>query len=395
MTLYNQGVGGDHQTATAIIAASDSLHQEQADYVCSGSNDQVEINSAIDELSATGGSISLLDGTFLIEDPIPLKAKPIKLYGAGMDSTLLLLGANVDDSLIKYTESTNQTFITVEDLTLDGNKTENSAGSGIHIAPGGGCHVWDAVFKNIFIKECKDSGFITNDAHYYILDHVIIEYCDGTNAMSLAGGQGPYMRNCLIKLNAQRGLHSGADQLIVDGCHFIENGKEGSLIETETIRFVGNTFAHNSKGNTGVHSDLWIPSWAHKTTVVGNVFVGTDHLHAVKVDGNYNLIENNRFEGTTGIAVNDSGTGNQIRDNIGFVTENSGTATLLSAGTSIVVPHGLTVTPVAGDIVVTPMEAWGNMTTYYIGNYGATNFTIYSPIAPGQDVDFAWKAIVL
>jgi hypothetical protein len=83
------------------------------------------------------------------------------------------------------------------------------------------------------------------------------------------------------------------------------------------------------------------------------------------------------------------------RNNAGLITENSGTATLVNGQTSIAVAHGLAVTPVAGDIVVTPIEAWGNMTQFYIGNYTATHFTVYANINPGQDVDFAWRAIVL
>jgi len=90
------------------------------------------------------------------------------------------------------------------------------------------------------------------------------------------------------------------------------------------------------------------------------------------------------------------GTSNfMLRNNIGFTTENSGTATLANGTTSIAVNHGLDVTPSAGDIVVTPIEDWGNMTKFWIGNYTSTQFTIYADQDPGQDVDFAWKAIVL
>lgn len=85
----------------------------------------------------------------------------------------------------------------------------------------------------------------------------------------------------------------------------------------------------------------------------------------------------------------------ECRNNIGFATETSGTATLANGTTSIAVTHGLDVTPAVGDIVVTPIEAWGNMTQFYIDTYTSTQFTIHADINPGQDVDFAWKAIVL
>jgi hypothetical protein len=91
---------------------------------------------------------------------------------------------------------------------------------------------------------------------------------------------------------------------------------------------------------------------------------------------------------------------NTIRHNIvhgisNQATETSGTATLANGTTSVAVAHGLRTTPTIGDIVVTPIEAWGNMTQFYIDTYTSTQFTIHADINPGQDVDFAWKAIVL
>lgn len=84
-----------------------------------------------------------------------------------------------------------------------------------------------------------------------------------------------------------------------------------------------------------------------------------------------------------------------IRNNQGFITENSGTTTLVNGQTSIIVNHGLDIIPSAGDIMVTPIEAWGNMTSFYIDIYTATQFTIHADQNPSQDVDFAWKAVVL
>jgi len=105
-------------------------------------------------------------------------------------------------------------------------------------------------------------------------------------------------------------------------------------------------------------------------------------------------ISNNIFAGaTTALSIETDCP--IIASNIGYTTENSGTATLVNGTTSIAVDHGLDVTPAAGDIVVTPIETWGNMTKFWIGNYTSTQFTIYADQNPGQDVDFAWKAVVL
>lgn len=107
------------------------------------------------------------------------------------------------------------------------------------------------------------------------------------------------------------------------------------------------------------------------------------------------LLIGNDFSNCSNLHDWESWTNLIFRDNVGYITENSGTATLANGTTSIIVTHGLVKTPSAGDIVVTPIEAWGNMTQFYIDTYTATQFTIHADINPGQDVDFAWKAIIL
>ena len=62
------GIGGGKslRTATKIVAASNSLDKSSADYVCDGVHDEEEINKAISDLSATGGTVLLLEGTYNI-----------------------------------------------------------------------------------------------------------------------------------------------------------------------------------------------------------------------------------------------------------------------------------------------------------------------------------------
>ena len=54
--MNTKQIGGANvtRTATVVVAAADSLHPEQADYVCDGVDDQVEIQAAIDALPNGG-----------------------------------------------------------------------------------------------------------------------------------------------------------------------------------------------------------------------------------------------------------------------------------------------------------------------------------------------------
>jgi parallel beta-helix repeat protein len=81
------------RTATYVIAASDAPAnvKAQADYVCDGTADEVEINAAINALPAGqaapviagGGRIYLTEGIFHISSPIWITRMCVELSGAG------------------------------------------------------------------------------------------------------------------------------------------------------------------------------------------------------------------------------------------------------------------------------------------------------------------------
>jgi len=81
-----------------------------------------------------------------------------------------------------------------------------------------------------------------------------------------------------------------------------------------------------------------------------------------------------------------------ISNNIGYVTENGGTATLLNGDTTVEVAHELSYTPTAGDIMVTPIESLGASGFWWVNGLNATHFIINLDQDPTQDVDFAWSA---
>lgn len=75
--------------ATLVVAASDSLHKERADYVCDGVDDQVEIQVAIDTLPAGGGKIVLMEGIYDISEALSAKSNLV-IEGNGMGVTNII-----------------------------------------------------------------------------------------------------------------------------------------------------------------------------------------------------------------------------------------------------------------------------------------------------------------
>ena len=63
---------------------------DQVDYLCDGTDDQVEINAAITALPNTGGEVVVLDGQYYVTEPILINNKiaPISLSGNGKSTTI-------------------------------------------------------------------------------------------------------------------------------------------------------------------------------------------------------------------------------------------------------------------------------------------------------------------
>lgn len=76
-------------TATFVVASSDATPntKAKADYVCDGTADQAQIQTAIDACPALGGKVYLTEGNFVLADQISVASK-IALVGAGFSTVL-------------------------------------------------------------------------------------------------------------------------------------------------------------------------------------------------------------------------------------------------------------------------------------------------------------------
>jgi hypothetical protein len=183
---------------------------------------------------------------------------------------------------------------------------------------------------------------------------------------------------CTFRDLPTNGIHGISGSIRVDGCVFENMGVYAGWSawcihikpNYDDIEIRNNTFRLGSGAQT---KGTYIESNNDDCTISDNTY-GALAVHH-----------------TTGAGCNDLA----MRNNTGYITEKSGNATLLSATTSVAVTHGLSVTPVAGDIMVVPLETWGNMTKFWIDTYTATQFTIHADQAPGANKLFAWKATVL
>lgn len=75
--------GGAGGGGSVFVAASNAFANSGAAYVCDGTNDEVQIQAAINDLASTGGSVVLSDGVFNIQSGITINTRGITLRGQG------------------------------------------------------------------------------------------------------------------------------------------------------------------------------------------------------------------------------------------------------------------------------------------------------------------------
>ena len=110
-----------HYDARFVIGnTSAGYTADQCDYLCDGTDDQVEINAAIAALPATGGKIVLLDGAYNITANITVNRANVELCGTTA-SQLTFANTNSNINISITTDN-----CTVHDLTLIGSQTANN-----------------------------------------------------------------------------------------------------------------------------------------------------------------------------------------------------------------------------------------------------------------------------
>ncbi len=114
--------GASHsKTARFVVGTSTSGWTEKdCDYLCDGTNDQVEINNAITALPASGGEVVILDGTYNITAIINVNKNNVSIRGNGNATVLKRMwNSSSPEGVISLTSVQG---CRVENLQIDGNK---------------------------------------------------------------------------------------------------------------------------------------------------------------------------------------------------------------------------------------------------------------------------------
>jgi hypothetical protein len=169
--------------ATKVVASSTAsdLQKAQADYVCDGTADEVQINLAIAALPAGGGKVVLTEGTFTTAAMVNLQ-NHCTLEGQGQDVTTLIGAAAYNNTLIENDYAGgHHTFFTLRNMTIDHGASKTVGVvlrfvqatditlENLRIRRGGVMNVYfehaDVAFacKRIYVANCSIESSVAND----------------------------------------------------------------------------------------------------------------------------------------------------------------------------------------------------------------------------------------
>lgn len=408
-------------------------------------NDAAAMQAAINAAISIGKPLFLSPGTALIGTSLSINA-PLTILGSGREESFLKAANGLNDYVLKFTGGSPGTGIVgahFADFAIDGNSANQTAGGailangavqcsferlhcfsvynwGLLLGPitGGAFGHHNRVMSCLFDNSMGSAGFgggattTSNDENWFIATD--FEFLGGasnpvdTNPVMLFDQSG---LNYIVNCNFVSGGHNAIAIRIqntkgtkVVGCIFDGTAGDGVFVAGNRCIITNNVFTGiGDNGNTpasGIHTQFA----ATGNIMANNVFESsttTNNLRSFIWEeqiGNSgpNIIEANTFTTLTFppivAAVDSAGIGTLVRNNLGWMTESSGTAVVPNGATTIVVNHGLSVTPVAGNISVTATNSLGTATKFWFSTITATQFTINVDVNPGvPTATFAWN----
>jgi len=114
------GGGGSGDIPEVIVARDTSPYVAIADFVCSGTNDNIEIKQAINALPSTGGIVRLLAGSYYLSAEVLYATNAVAICGQGYEITKIYRGWNAASGQEMF-ESTGN-YARFEQVSLYGQK---------------------------------------------------------------------------------------------------------------------------------------------------------------------------------------------------------------------------------------------------------------------------------
>lgn len=272
------GSGKTKGTATFLVAASDSSAEikNNADYVCDGLNDEIQIQAAIDTLPVDGGRVVLSAGNFQLgSNPIQIARSDIILEGQGPGSILQSLtatcsgggsptGSHPECGYIVIGDGNNYfESVTIKNLLVDAESATNFGGITIRGSPAN--HIANITVENCWVRNAD-------------IDGIYAEFADHTNIL-----------NCRTWSTGRTGIFVDiCRRTTIHACHVKD---PGSLTGIRSLRSEYTVMSGNHVEDLGASRAVvgMIICCGKRCTMIGNTVEGS--LHCFSTGGYYDVLE--------------------------------------------------------------------------------------------------------
>lgn len=413
---------------TAVVAATGctSKQKADADFVCDGTDDNVQLQAAIDAVAASGGRVRMAGPLFTLGARLNVNNSGVALIGDGRRLTTLKLADGANDNVIRIGSAAALNGPELRGFSIDGNILQQNDGASINERAG----VWadgtvggkinDLIAEDLYVTACRGPGMVL----------------DGVSGSEIVR---PSLRDVLLLANGVGGVNP------VDGVHLgyaqdVQLERVSSQLNTDTgiaLDYVTGAIETQCvcRGNTS--NQFTVARQSKYVSILGGVADGLD------LGGNYGIrtgkfgdvaaglsqdlqivgtriinngvglhVEDHAILQATGLYCPGSGgDGNGaalaimgtaaflvFTNNIGIISQIAGASSVPSGSTSKVVTHGVNAVLAAAlpialrHVQITPNEHSTVGRLFAVTAVDSTTFTVTLSGDPGASGwDFSWQ----
>ena len=331
----NMKVGTDGKRTCRFVVGTSAAGWTAADvdYLCDGTDDQVEINAAINALPAEGGEIVILDGTYNITDSIKINKANVAIVGNNKKTILKRMWDSVasNNGIIIITSD----GCSVKEFHFEGNATEYSAvyNNALNIQNSEHSVISQNSFSDIaaigirgFITKelyicdnqidgCKGNAIELNSSEYGSINNNLIKNCESNGIYIIQNSYHNVILNNQCFDNASTGISLINDGIII-GNYCKSNNNGISIGNSSEVTVVGNVSNNNTM--RGIYAGS-----ATDSTISGNICIDNE-IEGIYIGGDRNNISNN-------IVMRGNGTPDDYTDSQKTIFVHGGSMNLISS----------------------------------------------------------------
>lgn len=228
------GTGGP-TVLTVAAANTPAAIRANASYLCDGVADQVEVQSAVDALPATGGRVQFLEGDFFFSAGVKARKHGTRVSGAGMATTIgasqqgfgtriRVVAGFTDTAVLEFADLSGTNAIStvaLDNLTIDG----FDVGTGVH-------GVWfrghTSDISRVRVSNMSGDGIRVEGYTGWATYDTMLSRCIATDNVGsgfhfAAGAQDDHLVECLSFNNGDAGVRIAAASQQLTGIHCYNN----------------------------------------------------------------------------------------------------------------------------------------------------------------------------